>query len=289
MGTLGGSDQIAFLFERLHILEVTRMVDVAASTIFVWDYLMTIGMEIEYVWPGKWTTMKVVYLLQRYLPFIDTVWLQLHQIFATNLSPSTCHILTTTSRSLMYIGLALSEMILTFRAWAVWNCHRVLTILLPILFIGCWAPHLAFLVEILKSLEYATPPIPQFIGCFAVKASSNTVISWILLMVWDTVIFVLMVIPAIKTFRFRGQSALYTTVYAEAMSVINIVLLRLESVDIGYRFILVVMARCMHSILTSRALLHIRARIYQPLHEEALYSEDHDHRDTIRTIKSRGL
>ncbi|CAA7257467.1 unnamed protein product [Cyclocybe aegerita] len=245
---IGSLDRLAFLFKQLHILEVTRMVDVAASTIFVWDYLMTIGMEIEYIWPGKWTIMKVVYLLQQYLPFIDTVPKSLIiEIFTTNLSPSTCHLLTNTSRLLMYIGLALSEMILTFQAWAVWNRNWVLTILLPILFVGCWAPHLVFLIEILKSLEYTTPLIPQFIGCFAIRGSSNTVISWILLMVWDTVIFVLMVIPAIKTCM--GHSALYTTVYAEgivyyfylfAMSVINIILLHLELVDIRYRFMLVV-------------------------------------------------
>jgi hypothetical protein len=48
---------------------------VAASTIFVWDYIITFRMEVDLVWKSQWTSMKALYLFQRYLPFIDTVWL----------------------------------------------------------------------------------------------------------------------------------------------------------------------------------------------------------------------
>jgi len=51
---------------------------VVASTMFIWDYLLTFGMEVELVWKSKWTFMKGLYLFQRYLPFIDTTWLVLH-------------------------------------------------------------------------------------------------------------------------------------------------------------------------------------------------------------------
>jgi len=47
---------------------------VAAATIFIWDYILTFGMEVELVWKSKWNLMKGLYILQRYLPFIDTVW-----------------------------------------------------------------------------------------------------------------------------------------------------------------------------------------------------------------------
>ena len=42
---------------------------------FVWDYIITFRMEVDLVWKSKWTFMKALYLFQRYLPFIDTVWL----------------------------------------------------------------------------------------------------------------------------------------------------------------------------------------------------------------------
>ena len=42
---------------------------------FIWDYILTFQMEVDLVWKSKWTLMKGLYLFQRYLPFIDTVWL----------------------------------------------------------------------------------------------------------------------------------------------------------------------------------------------------------------------
>jgi len=48
---------------------------VAASTMFIWDFILTFRMEVDLVWKSKWTLMKGLYLFQRYLPFIDTVGL----------------------------------------------------------------------------------------------------------------------------------------------------------------------------------------------------------------------
>ncbi|KAJ3489404.1 hypothetical protein NLJ89_g11532 [Agrocybe chaxingu] len=168
-------DGVAALVELLRDAQVLEMVDVAAITMFVWDYLITFGMEVEYMWCGKWNFITAVYLVQRYLPFIDTVWMM---------------------------------------------------------------PHVSY------------PPIPHWRGCFATMASFNIVVVWILLLVWDLLILMLMVIPALKAYHYRGHSALYSTVYAEGiiyyfyLFVLNIVLLRLNSIDTVYRFMFVSPDRC---------------------------------------------
>jgi hypothetical protein len=46
---------------------------VVGSTMFLYDYLITLGMEVDLVWSSKWTFMKVLYFAQRYLPFVDAV------------------------------------------------------------------------------------------------------------------------------------------------------------------------------------------------------------------------
>jgi Family of unknown function (DUF6533) len=53
-------------------------VTVVASTMFIWDYILTFRMEVDLVWKSKWNFMKGLYLFQRYLPFIDTVCLILY-------------------------------------------------------------------------------------------------------------------------------------------------------------------------------------------------------------------
>jgi hypothetical protein len=45
---------------------------VVAVVALVYDYLITLGMEIRYIWPARWNLLKILYLLQRYLPFFDS-------------------------------------------------------------------------------------------------------------------------------------------------------------------------------------------------------------------------
>jgi hypothetical protein len=46
---------------------------------FIWDYILTFRMEVDLVWKSKWNFMKGLYLFQRYLPFIDNVWLVIYR------------------------------------------------------------------------------------------------------------------------------------------------------------------------------------------------------------------
>jgi len=50
---------------------------------FIWDYILTFGMEVDLVWKSKWNVMKGLYLLQRYAPFIDTLGLVLYRQFSS--------------------------------------------------------------------------------------------------------------------------------------------------------------------------------------------------------------
>jgi len=60
-------------------MEFMILSTVASSTIFIWDYILTFSMEVDLVWKSEWNVMKGLYLLQRYLPFIDTIWLVLYR------------------------------------------------------------------------------------------------------------------------------------------------------------------------------------------------------------------
>jgi hypothetical protein len=46
-------------------------------TIFFWDYLLTLEMEVNLVWKSKWNFIKGLYLFQRYLPFTELIWFAL--------------------------------------------------------------------------------------------------------------------------------------------------------------------------------------------------------------------
>ncbi|TFK63163.1 hypothetical protein BDN72DRAFT_902621 [Pluteus cervinus] len=62
---------------------------VASSTLYLYDLLLTLDLEANLLWPSKWTLLKVVYFLQRYLPLIDTMILVVIWEFG-DVSPKTC-------------------------------------------------------------------------------------------------------------------------------------------------------------------------------------------------------
>jgi hypothetical protein len=44
---------------------------VACLSVLVYDYAIMMDREVEYIWKSDWNWVKVVYLAQRYIPFIE--------------------------------------------------------------------------------------------------------------------------------------------------------------------------------------------------------------------------
>ncbi|THV01813.1 hypothetical protein K435DRAFT_793029 [Dendrothele bispora CBS 962.96] len=84
-----------------------------SSTLLVYDYLLSIQEENELIWSSKWTWMKVLYIIQRYMPLGDTVTLLSTAAFKRNPTPEFCRGLMTTS-----------TLILAFRVWAICKTSR---------------------------------------------------------------------------------------------------------------------------------------------------------------------
>ncbi|PFH47954.1 hypothetical protein AMATHDRAFT_150896, partial [Amanita thiersii Skay4041] len=37
------------------------------------DYLLTLDLEIKYVWKSRWSIIKFLYLVMRYMPFLSVI------------------------------------------------------------------------------------------------------------------------------------------------------------------------------------------------------------------------
>ncbi|ESK84958.1 hypothetical protein Moror_9210, partial [Moniliophthora roreri MCA 2997] len=46
---------------------------VASGFLLLYDVLLNFGLEFEHIWKSKWSFFKILYLIQRYLPGVDTV------------------------------------------------------------------------------------------------------------------------------------------------------------------------------------------------------------------------
>ena len=157
----------------------------------VYDYFLTLPDEVSLIWAAPWTPMKVLFLLTRYIPFIDggimlycerpgiTRWPKTQFVFVSRTAqfissriqpprPATfptkllhgcftserlCLKVRRYSTAAKYSDPDSHQAILTLRTWAVWNRDRRLAVLLPIFFIVCWGPIIGVITVFLKSVE----------------------------------------------------------------------------------------------------------------------------------------
>ncbi|KIJ93056.1 hypothetical protein K443DRAFT_684823 [Laccaria amethystina LaAM-08-1] len=206
--------------------------DVAAAMLLVYDCSLTLGMEIEFVWSSPGGFVKVLYIVQRYLPFCDAIFLCLPHQSAVNIDPDGCHVVETMRGWLMIFGFILSEAILTLRVWAVWKRDLRLGVFLLFLITLTTVAEIYVTRTFLHDLQFSIKPYPEFVGCFLTSANRIVYLDWVVLMIYEAVILVLMIIPGIASYR-RGENVnLHHVIYRDgiimyiylfALSIVNVV------------------------------------------------------------------
>ncbi|KAG7086812.1 hypothetical protein E1B28_002736 [Marasmius oreades] len=185
-------------------------------------------------------------------------------IFTTNMSVRYCTSTFNVATWSFIIGSMLSE-ILTIRLWAVWERSFWVGIGLVGFFFACWVPCCVFMASFLGAVKFGTPPIPDFWGCFIVGGSEIIYMCWVLIMVYDTGTLVMILIPGVAAYRRGGRSQLSKTIYQDGVmyyallsfcAMINVIIVFTLPHDL--RLLLASFERVLHSILASRAILHIR-------------------------------
>ncbi|ESK92521.1 hypothetical protein Moror_4429 [Moniliophthora roreri MCA 2997] len=261
MPSMSAITDAAFKFQ---IVSYFHVISVA---LLFYDYILTISMEINYVWTSPFNAMKVLFVLQRYMPFFDTAGLVLLRQFAPNPGDRTCLVYYMTSGWMFSASMAFSEIILAARAWAVSGRQKFFTVLLPAFFVVCWLPSIVIQHLFYKGVRFGQSPIPHLddVGCFVIAADSYSWICWVLLMVYEAGLLILMVISCVKNHYSGGRSALSKIVYRDGilyfvylfgLSLTNVVvILTAPGILID---LLGPLERVMYSVLTSRVILHIR-------------------------------
>ncbi|KAF5363312.1 hypothetical protein D9756_000205 [Leucocoprinus leucothites] len=282
----------------------------ASVTILILDWLLTFDLEVSLVWKSRWNIMKGLYLLARYLPFVDVTLALLHQ-FSDTLQASQCQQMYEAQSWIFVSGAALVEIIFSIRTWAVWKQGTRCTLGLIITFFVIWTGVVVANVLYLKGTSHGSSLAPHLIGCFMTKSSPILFVGYILLMLYDAFLLTLMVIRGLSIFRAAGaarageNNRLALVVFGDgiiyffyifgayifsttsnvgseelthnptAISLINILIITRLPVDL--EVLLMMPARVIHAVLACRVVLHIReqAEIQQRggLEEDLVYSQ----------------
>ncbi|KAF9070504.1 hypothetical protein BDP27DRAFT_1446983 [Rhodocollybia butyracea] len=251
---------------------------VSSAALFLYDWILMLPLELDVIWSEKLRPLSVLYVIQRYMPFVDTIALSFagrviapYETYRTEYVsyPVQHHCMDVYYRdrpNRSHINDAHLGTLGKRSQINLWP-HNILR--------GMQDTHL--LPRTILP-QYIPSPIPQ-IGCAILAGKSMFFLVFVIFMVYEAVILTLILIPALAYFRSGNWSALTTVVYRDGIiyylflfvfSVVNVVAILVLPNDLQVFFS---PQRVMHTLLTSRVILHIRSQLRKPqtvlLREEA--------------------
>ncbi|KAJ3818153.1 hypothetical protein F5880DRAFT_1511200 [Lentinula raphanica] len=137
--------------------------------------------EIEFLWTDNLLRpFNILYIVQRYMPFIDTIGILFIVSFAVEKS-----IDTQTCQILYNISGCLTEVILTMRTWVLWGKGSKLLIILSTFFLCCSIPVFYMFNNYLQKQTYEPSPLPSKIGCIILGGQPTLFICWLILLAYE--------------------------------------------------------------------------------------------------------
>ncbi|KAF8638630.1 hypothetical protein AX17_002055 [Amanita inopinata Kibby_2008] len=263
--------------DTLRNVRIISYVDVATIALLVYDYLLTLPLEVAWIWQSRWTIVNALYLLMRYMPFVNVALILLVDLPGRR--PQGCATLNTAYAYLVVADFALSEIILTLRIWAIWARSKYLGVGLIVFYLGVWTFAAVNMEEFLKTVRFEAVQLSVGSACVVTAASKRLIVNWIMLMVHDGVTGTLMAIQAYYTFKYGGRSQLLWMIYRDGLvyymyllgiAVISVILIL--HLPPALLRVTVSPSHVIHTSLTARVVLHAREQANkQEIHESTSF------------------
>ncbi|KAJ3557069.1 hypothetical protein NP233_g11833 [Leucocoprinus birnbaumii] len=219
--------------DRVSTIELSRAFGSFQFITLIYDYLLTFSQEVQLVWRSPLGSIKLAFLLNRYLLFANMI---LQQFILGTLHTDIdslqfdCPRLGITFSMMSLATQFISDVILCLRLWVMWgNDRRVLTGLIS-LFVGITIFQAIFAARsyinnVYVTVGYEALPRP-WIGCTFQSTFDGSYILFIMYLVPDALLLVMALIPTIKlyldspglmAFRHLGRGGIMYDVHREGV------------------------------------------------------------------------
>jgi len=247
-------------------LQTVKYFKVSGMAVLAFDYCINLDMEVTLTWNRSWGFVRILFVLARYLPFLD-VPIDLYYSLVPK-SMAICLPLYQAASWINIIGTVAAESLLLIRTWVLWGRSRTVLIGLIALAVACIAGSGVVGAIALRSMTLGPPPLSTS-GCY--QAHSVSIYAWdyVILAAFELVILVLTVYQAFRHLR-RSHSFLIMRLYGDgifyvlcilAMSAVNII--ALSALPHEYQELIDTLQAVMHSVLASRLIFNLRRIMHE--------------------------
>ncbi|KAF7367472.1 hypothetical protein MSAN_00810100 [Mycena sanguinolenta] len=280
-------------------LAMLQYMDVASVAILVFDYALTFELEVSLIWRSEWSLPKVLFLLSRYSTVFD-VPLVLYFGITPVISVQRCYKLHAAITWGTVFGIYVAQAILILRTYALSDRRRSVLIT----FISIWVASLSATIVIIALFVKSSIYLPGITGCFlAVVDRAYIVPPYAIVLMYDTVIMAYTLYLGIRHYRHSMRTPLLVTLYRDGITyylfLLIISLLNLFMLLNAYGTspskqalaqLFNTFLRVMHSVLSTRIILQIRAAGLEQLESESeLPSSDEGIRFKARPAEAEEL
>jgi len=237
---------------------------VAAVALFIYDYLLTLHLEIKLVWLSQWTYTKVLFLLIRYMAFTGAFLFMINQVFL-DVPTELCKVTWPVATWLVIVQSFFSQAVLSIRTWAVWNRNKAVGIGLVTLTIVQVISQSILTNDFVSTMDLAPPPIPEYRGCFVSASSKNIWKNYVVGTTVEAVVLTLMIISAFRSYRLGNVGKLSHIIYRDGV-LFYIYLLCLPIANLAATLalpvelmsLLIPLQDMLYAVFTTRVVLNIR-------------------------------
>lgn len=192
------------ILEGYRHVELTRYTQLAATSIIIFDHLLTFDGEVEHIWNASWSAGKVVYLINRYYTLASVV-MNTYGFYRVHLTNEFClHFL----RWQGWTGLVsclISEVILQMRIYAMYSLDRKVLAFMTISFAASIAISGWIMGTTLINMTPLAVHVPGGMFCMPVGISSHFYTLWIPMLLFELLLCTLALARGFSTFVSNGS------------------------------------------------------------------------------------
>ncbi|KAG1884099.1 hypothetical protein F4604DRAFT_238940 [Suillus subluteus] len=169
------------------------------ATFWTYDYACSLCEELTFLLRSRWTMVKCLYIITRYVPFLLLIT-DLYLYFAPNENPNKCQVVVIIYSCLSVISIVCSEFFFVLRTYALWNNNRI--VLVAMLSAGFAAIVVSIVVDFVtvNASHVTTSAIPGIQGCYRASAVQVSIM-FILLLAFQLGLISLTIIRAVQSWR----------------------------------------------------------------------------------------
>ncbi|KAG2032398.1 hypothetical protein BDR03DRAFT_49083 [Suillus americanus] len=181
-------------------LQSLAYICVSLATFWAYDYICSFHEEWNFLCRSRWTEVKVLYIIARYVPFLLIIT-DLYLNFSPNKNPKKCKILIGIYLSCGVISLACSECFFVLRTYAFWNSNRIVLVAMLSTLFATIVTFINIGLRAIVASHVTTSVVPGITGCHRSSPSVEFSMPFLLFFFFQLGLVTLTLIRVFQTWR----------------------------------------------------------------------------------------